>query len=49
MVFFAEQELGKPLPETLDVEVALDRPRVTNRNLPALLGDHDGHRVGFFG
>jgi hypothetical protein len=49
MVFLAEQKLRQALPEPLDVQVALNRARVTNRNLAAFFGDHDGNGVGFLG
>jgi hypothetical protein len=49
MVFLAEQKLRQALPEPLDVQVALNRARVTNRNLAAFFGDDDGNGVGFLG
>ena len=35
------------LPEPLDIQVALNTPRVTNRNLAALLGDNQGDDIRF--
>ena len=49
MIFFAEKQLGKPLPEPLDVQVALENARVTNRNLAALLRHDQGDRIRLLG
>ena len=49
MIFLAKQKLGESLSESLEGEVALDHPRVTNRNLPILLRDHQGNGVRFLG
>jgi len=47
MSFFADQKLRESLSEPIDIEVALDAPRVTNGNLPALFGNNQGDGVGF--
>lgn len=49
MIFLAEKKLGQSLPEPLDVEVALEHTRVTNRNLAAFLGNDEGDGVRLFG
>ena len=49
MIFFTEQKLRQALSEPLDVEVALDGTRVTNRNLSALFGNHQDDGVALFG
>ena len=49
MLFLAEEKLGQPLPEPFDIEVALDYPQVTNRNLSTLLGNDKGDGVRFLG
>jgi hypothetical protein len=47
MSFFADQKLRESLPEPVDIEVALDAPRVTNGNLPVLFGNNQGDGVRF--
>ena len=47
MSLFTDQKLRESLPEPIDVEVALDSPRVTNGNLSILFGNNQGDGVRF--